>query len=67
MSPDTSRWRLSSTYDYVDRLTAPDIGWEWLRRNEDYQRSYMEFSRAVSPTTVLTERAARPWGLRFPH
>jgi len=67
MSPDTSRWRSSSTYDYVDGLTAPDIGWEWLRRNEDYQRSYTEFRRAVSPTAVLTERAARPWGLRFPH
>jgi len=66
MSPDASRWRSSSTYDYVDRLTAPDIGWEWLRRNEDYQSSYAEFSRAMSPTEALAEQAARSWGLRFP-
>ncbi|WP_393993874.1 MULTISPECIES: transcriptional regulator domain-containing protein [Xanthobacter] len=66
MSLDTSRWRSQSTYDYVDALTAPDIGWEWLRRNEDYQSSYAAFSQAEHPAPALTEGAARKWGLRFP-
>jgi len=66
MSLDTSRWRSQSTYDYVDTLTAPDIGWEWLRRNEDYQSSYAAFSQAEHPAPALAEGAARKWGLRFP-
>ncbi|MFC3677094.1 transcriptional regulator domain-containing protein [Ferrovibrio xuzhouensis] len=66
MSPDTSRWRSSSDYDYVDQLTAPDIGWEWLRRNEDYQRDYAEFSSAPSESASVIERPGRQWGLRFP-
>ncbi|WP_454919292.1 transcriptional regulator domain-containing protein [Xanthobacter sediminis] len=66
MSLDTSRWRSSSTYDYVDALTAPDIGWEWLRRNGDYQSSYAVFSHAEPPAAALMEGAARKWGLRFP-
>ncbi|RTL91037.1 hypothetical protein EJV44_20715 [Ancylobacter aquaticus] len=62
MSPNTSRWRSSSSYDYVDQLTAPDIGWEWLRRNEDYQRDYAELFESPSPI----ERVGTRWGLRFP-
>lgn len=66
MSLDTSRWRSSAIYDYVDTLTAPDVGWEWLRRNPDYQDSYTAFSRAEPPAAALTDGAARKWGLRFP-
>ncbi|MER9291522.1 DUF6499 domain-containing protein [Mesorhizobium sp. M0510] len=42
MRPDTSLWRSSSTYDYLDDLVAADLAWEWLRRNPDYQRDYAE-------------------------
>lgn len=66
MSPDTSRWRSSSNYDYVDQLTASDIGWEWLRRNNDYQRDYAEFSSALTDSPSPIERVGRRWGLRFP-
>ena len=66
MSQDISRWRSSSSYDYVDHLTAPEIGWEWLRRNEDYQRDYAEFSQETAPTTELIKRASLRWDLRFP-
>lgn len=38
MKPDTSRWRSSSSYDYLDKLDAPDLAWEWLRRNTKYQQ-----------------------------
>src|SRR3546814_14128414 len=42
MKPDTSRWRSSSTYDYLDDLIPSDLAWEWLRRNTGYQRDYSE-------------------------
>lgn len=66
MSPDASRWRSSSTYIYVDHLTAPDVGWEWLRRNEDYQRDFDSLRKARHQSPELIERASRRWGLRFP-
>lgn len=65
MSPDTTRWRSSSTYDYLDQLTAPDVGWEWLRRNDDYQRDFDALRTARSQTPDLIERASARWGLRF--
>jgi hypothetical protein len=65
MSPDTTRWRSSSTYDYLDHLTAPDVGWEWLRRNEGYQRNF-DALRTVRPQTPeMIEQASTRWGLRF--
>lgn len=66
MSPETSRWRSSSSYDYVDHLTAPEIGWEWLRRNKDYQRDYADIGGASTDSASLIERARRRWGLQFP-
>ena len=66
MSPDTSRWRSSSHYEYVDQLTAPDIGWEWLRRNDDYQRDYAEPSSASTDSPPVIARVGLRWGLRFP-
>ncbi|WP_291730482.1 DUF6499 domain-containing protein [Bradyrhizobium sp.] len=66
MSPDSSRWRSSSDYDYVDHLTAPDVGWEWLRRNEDYQRDYAQLTSASRDSPSMSEGAGRRWGLRFP-
>lgn len=65
MSPDTTRWRSSPNYDYVDHLTAPDVGWEWLRRNEDYQREYAEIAGASSKSPSLIARGGEAWGLRF--
>ncbi|WP_349365522.1 MAG: DUF6499 domain-containing protein [Nitratireductor rhodophyticola] len=65
MSPDTNRWRSSSTYDYLDHLTAPDVGWEWLRRNDDYRRDFDALRKARLQTPDLIERASVRWGLRF--
>lgn len=61
-----SDWRKLSNYDHVDHAAAPDIGWEWLRRNDDYCRDYAAFAEADLRTDELTERASRKWGLRFP-
>lgn len=66
MTLDTSRWRSSSTYDFVDGLVAPDLAWEWLRRNADYQRDYAESEHPAADTQRLTDLVRTRWGLRFP-
>lgn len=60
MTPDTSRWRSSEAYDYLDSLDSPDLAWEWLRRNPEYQKDY---ARADS-STAKRELHSK-WGLHF--
>ena len=60
MTPDASRWRSSETYDYLDSLDAPDLAWEWLRRNPEYQE---DWAHAYSPT--LKSDLHRTGGLQF--
>ncbi|MDI1342964.1 MAG: DUF6499 domain-containing protein [Pseudolabrys sp.] len=66
MKPDTSRWRSSPTYDYVGELVAPDLAWEWLRRNGEYQTDFAGIEQPVPDRQHLTARALHRWGLRFP-
>lgn len=66
MRPDTSRWRSSPSYDYVDDLRAPDLAWEWLRRNADYQRDYAQIGLRVEDQERLTKLVRQHWGLLFP-
>ncbi|HQS18388.1 DUF6499 domain-containing protein [Reyranella sp.] len=66
MNLDTSRWRSSPTYDFVDDLVAPDLAWEWLRRNADYQRDYAEVGRLDTDRQRLTKMVRMRWGLQFP-
>lgn len=65
MGPDTSRWRSSDTYDYLDHLIAPDLAWECLRRNAVYQRDFAESTRSSDATERLAATIQRRWGLRF--
>lgn len=66
MMPDASRWRSSEIYDLVEELTASDLAWEWLRRNEAYDRDFTALaSRDIDPH-ALTDRIRQRWGLRFP-
>lgn len=65
MKPDISRWRSASAYDYLDRLVAPDLAWEWLRRNGDYQRDYSEIRGHETEASLLTDRTRQRWGLQF--
>lgn len=66
MHPDTANWRSSSTYDYVDRLRAPDLAWEWLRRNADYQRDYDQIDRRIEDHDRMMMLVRQRWGLLFP-
>lgn len=65
MTPDASTWR-SSEYDHLDELTASDLAWEWLRRNDAYDADFDVSVSAGEIPEPLTEGIRRRWGLRFP-
>ena len=66
MTPDASGWRLPKGYDHVDDMTASDLAWEWLRRNETYDHDFDAYSRNKENPQSLTDRIRQRWGLRFP-
>jgi len=65
MISDASTWR-SSEYDHLDGLTASDLAWEWLRRNDAYDADYEASASTLGIPEPLTERIRQRWGLRFP-
>lgn len=59
-------WRTEAEYDYVDRLTHEQYGFECLRRNADYADAYRRMKgEADAGRTEKAERLAASWGLRF--
>ena len=66
MTPDISHWRSSERYEYVEDLVSPELAWEWLRRNEDYQRDFEAAQLEPNADTAATEATRSRWGLRFP-
>lgn len=66
MSLDPSQWRSASEYEYAESLTAPDLAWEWLRRNARYQHDYASAKRKKEDPQDLTRIVRQSWGLRFP-
>ncbi len=59
-------WRNEAEYDYVDRLTHEQYGFECLRRNADYADAYRRMKgEADAGRTAEAERLAASWGLRF--
>ena len=66
MTPDISHWRSSERYEYVEDLVSPELAWEWLRRNEDYQRDFEAAQVEPNADTAAIEATKSRWGLRFP-
>ena len=66
MTPDASFWRSSVEYDHLDALTASDLAWEWLRRNDAYDTDFEALLACHGDPESLTEHIRQRWGLRFP-
>lgn len=64
MTPDASGWRSPKGYQNIETMNASDLAWEWLRRNEDYNKDYLALTDEAAPHP-LTERIRQRWGLRF--
>ena len=66
MQPGRSNWRDQAAYDYLDDLAAPDLGWECLRRNPEYQHDYAKLAGEPPERVDLMDQVGRRWGLCFP-
>jgi hypothetical protein len=64
--PDTSQWWSSTEYAYAEGLTASDLAWEWLRRNEAYDRDYQTLTSSEEHVQSLTDRIRQHWRLFYP-
>lgn len=66
MTPNAVGWRSSAAYEHITQMSASDLAWEWLRRNDAYDEDFRELSEARTGIEALTDRIRRRWGLRFP-
>lgn len=66
MTQDPSDWRSTVDYGYVEQLSASDLAWEWLRRNEAYGRDFKALTSADADVPLLTERIRQHWRLFYP-
>jgi hypothetical protein len=66
MTPDASIWRSSADYEHLDVLTASDLAWEWLRRNDAYDADFEASVADQESPEALTDQIRQRWGLRFP-
>ena len=58
-------WRRPETYEKIRDLDAVGFAWEYLRRNPDYQRAYLESSDATTTFGHELLTPLRYWGLSF--
>ena len=65
MVPDTSRWKTSPDYDFMDDLSVGDLAWECLRRNGTYQTDYSGLLKTAQADQPLPRALRQRWGLRF--
>ncbi|PRD40506.1 hypothetical protein C5748_26580 [Phyllobacterium phragmitis] len=58
-------WRTPAAYKHAKSIPAAGFAWEYLRRNDEYQRDF----RAITPIKNLSGRRleafSQRWGLRF--
>lgn len=66
VGPRAHRVTVGAHYDHIDDLTASDLAWEWLRRNDAYDHDYEAFDDAHVDRQELTGKIRQQWGLRFP-
>uniref|UniRef100_A0A9E7ZS52 DUF6499 domain-containing protein n=1 Tax=Bosea sp. NBC_00436 TaxID=2969620 RepID=A0A9E7ZS52_9HYPH len=66
MTPDASSWRSAAAYRYVETLSASDLAWEWLRRNDGYDQDFEALTQTANDPQPLLARIRERWGLRFP-
>ena len=66
MLPDASHWHSAAHYAYIENLNASDLAWEWLRRNEAYDRDFEAYCADGSDKAALSEAIRQRWRLRFP-
>ena len=60
-------WRSPSAYENLRSLDAPGFAWEFLSRNQEFERDRAQLEKSSeSATTAQLDRFARRWGCNFP-
>lgn len=65
MMPEQGTWRISTAYDYVNELDAPDLAWEFLRRNPEYRKDYSQLRDKGFGEDKAETALSDKWGLSF--
>lgn len=63
--PEQGKWRISTAYDYIEELDAPDLAWEFLRRNPEYRLDYERLHGASFDESKVDAALSNKWGLSF--
>lgn len=63
--PATGDWRSHSAYDYIDDLNAQELAWEFLRRDTEYRKEFLDLSAAGQLDEIEGRAFAGRWGLCF--
>lgn len=63
--PEQGTWRITTAYDYIDDLDPPDVAWEFLRRNAEYQLDYECLRREGPGAPQIDRTLSAKWGLSF--
>jgi len=63
--PEQGTWRISAAYDYVNELDAPDLAWEFLRRNPEYRQDYNRLKQRGLAEDQAAAALSAKWGLSF--
>ncbi len=60
-------WRSPTAYAHARGIPVAGFAWEYLRRDEDYQRDFDRINADVTlPKDEVLDAFSRRWGLRFP-
>ena len=59
-------WRSSGAYEHTKTIPAAGFAWEYLRRNDSYQRDVEMISLAARPQAEQARVFETCWGMIFP-
>ncbi len=59
-------WRRPETYEKIRDIDAVGFAWEYLRRNPDYRRAYLDSGDSTTAFGHEIPSPLRHWGLSFP-
>jgi len=57
-------WRSEQDYANLEKAETPDIAWEWLRRDSEYEQEFGSLTAAARQSWA-TDQFRKKWGLSF--
>jgi hypothetical protein len=58
-------WRSPTAYGHAKTIPAAGFAWEYLRRNDSYQRDVMAIGLAALPQAEQAQAFEKRWGMMF--